>query len=213
MASLTVQQVLRLSPVMPVVVIDDAAGAADLARALIAGGIGVIEITLRTAAALPAIEAIARAVPEMQVGAGTIVTVADLESATRAGASFAISPGSTQALLEAGRAKNAIPYLPGVATASDLMTGVSAGYDCFKFFPAATSGGPAALAALAGPFSQVAFCPTGGISLESAPSYFAVSQVACVGGSWLTPKALLASRDWVAIERHARAAVEKLRTS
>lgn len=202
---LSIEQILKLSPVMPVVTIDDATAAGDLARALIRGGIKTIEVTLRTPAAMRAIEIIARAVPEIQVGAGTVLTVEDLRAAEGAGATFAISPGATPVLLEAGT-KSGIPYLPAIATASELMNGLSAGYRYFKFFPAAVAGGVAALKAIAGPFPDVRFCPTGGISLETAPSYLALSNVLCVGGSWLTPSHLLASRDWAQIETLAEQA-------
>lgn len=202
---LSAQDILQLSPVMPVVVIEDATGAADLARALHRGGIRVIEVTLRTAAALKAIEVIARAVPEIKVGAGTVATVDDLRAAEQAGAAFAISPGATPALLEAG-AKSEIPYLPAVATASELMRGLDAGFRHFKFFPAAAIGGAAALKALGGPFPDVRFCPTGGISLETAPTYLALKNVLCVGGSWLAPPEALAARDWVMIESLAQGA-------
>ena len=190
---------------MPVVVIDDAAPAADLARALVRGGIKTIEVTLRTPAALRAIEAIARAVPEIRVGAGTVLSVDDLKASEQAGASFAISPGATPALLDAGK-KSSIPYLPAIATASELMAGLSMGYQHFKFFPAAVAGGVAALKAIAGPFPHARFCPTGGISVETAPSYLALKNVLCVGGSWLTPADVLAARDWARIESLAKAA-------
>lgn len=202
---LSIETILKLSPVMPVVVIDDANGAHDLARALIQGGIKTIEVTLRTPAALRAIEVIARSVPEIQVGAGTVLSLQDLTAAENAGATFAISPGATSALLDAG-AKASIPYLPAIATPSELMAGLAAGYRCFKFFPAAVVGGVAALKALAGPFPDARFCPTGGISLDSAPSYLALGNVLCVGGSWLTPGQLLAAHDWAQIEALARQA-------
>jgi 2-dehydro-3-deoxyphosphogluconate aldolase/(4S)-4-hydroxy-2-oxoglutarate aldolase len=202
---LSIEQILRLSPVMPVVTIDDATFAGDLARALVRGGIKSIEVTLRTPVALKAIEVIARAVPEICVGAGTVLSIDDLRAAEQAGATFAISPGATPALLDAG-AKSGIPYLPAVATASELMVGLSAGYKFFKFFPAAVAGGVAALKAIAGPFPDVRFCPTGGITVESATSYLALKNVLCVGGSWLTPSDLLAARDWVQIETLAEQA-------
>jgi 2-dehydro-3-deoxyphosphogluconate aldolase/(4S)-4-hydroxy-2-oxoglutarate aldolase len=203
---LSIEQILKLSPVMPVVTIDDATIAGDLARALVRGGIKSIEVTLRTPVALKAIEVIARAVPEICVGAGTVLTIDDLRAAEQAGAAFAISPGATPALLDAGT-KSGIPYLPAVATASELMVGLSAGYKFFKFFPAAVAGGVAALKAIAGPFPDVRFCPTGGITVESATSYLALKNVLCVGGSWLTPSDLLAARDWVQVETLAQQAV------
>src|SRR5258708_6709890 len=165
-----IEGVLRLSPVMPVVTIEDAAAAVDLARALVRGGIRVIEVTLRTPAALEAIEKIASAVPEISVGAGTVVSIADLHAAANAGASFAISPGTTPTLL-AGGATGPVPYLPAIATASELMAGLAAGYRFFKFFPAGAAGGIPLLKSLAGPFPDARFCPTGGITQETARSY------------------------------------------
>jgi 2-dehydro-3-deoxyphosphogluconate aldolase / (4S)-4-hydroxy-2-oxoglutarate aldolase len=195
----TIQEMLRLSPVMPVATIDDASVAVDLARALVRGGIRAIEVTLRTPTALQSIAAIARQVPEICVGAGTVLSEADLTAAAQAGAAFAISPGATPALLEAGR-RARIPYLPAVATASELMVGLAAGYECFKFFPAGAAGGVATLKGFAGPFPQARFCPTGGISAETATSFLSLSNVLCVGGSWLTPADALTGRDWKKIE-------------
>lgn len=201
--------ILELSPVMPVVVIDDASRAVDLAHALLRGGVRVIEITLRTPAALAAITAVARDVPDMRVGAGTVANVDDLARARQAGASFAISPGLYAPLLEAA-SRTDMPYLPGVATASELMTGLDAGYRHFKFFPAETTGGVAAIRALSAPFAQARFCPTGGITLDSAASYLEIPSVLCVGGSWLTPGSAIAQGEWKRIEDHARAAVSRL---
>jgi len=200
-----IEEFLRLSPVMPVVVIEDAGIAVDLARALVRGGIRVIEVTLRTPAALKAIEAISRAETDICVGAGTVLSVSDLQSAARAGAAFAISPGSTAALLEAGRG-SAIPYLPAVATASELMNGLAAGYQCFKFFPAGAAGGIAMLKSFAGPFPDARFCPTGGITQDTVRSYLELPNVLCAGGSWLSPADALAARDWARIEAMAAAA-------
>ena len=194
-----IEGVLRLSPVMPVVTIEDAALAVDLARALVRGGIRVIEVTLRTAAALEAIEKIAAAVPEIAVGAGTVVTIADLHAAANAGASFAISPGATPTLL-AGGATGPIPYLPAIATPSELMAGLAAGYRIFKFFPAGAAGGIPMLKSLGGPFADARFCPTGGISQETARTWLDLTNVLCVGGSWLTPMDALARKDWGHIE-------------
>ena len=168
---------------MPVVTIEDASIAADLARAFVRGGIRVIEVTLRTPAALRAIEEIARAKIDIVVGAGTVLSIADLHAAASAGAAFAISPGATPALLAAG-AMATIPYLPAVATASELMSGLAAGYRCFKFFPAVASGGIPALKALSGPFGHIRFCPTGGITPDSARDWLALEPVLCVGGTW-----------------------------
>jgi 2-dehydro-3-deoxyphosphogluconate aldolase / (4S)-4-hydroxy-2-oxoglutarate aldolase len=200
-----IESFLRLSPVMPVVVIEDAQSAPDLARAYLRGGIRVIEVTLRTPAALKAIEAIARAEPDIRVGAGTVLSVADLRAASNAGAAFAISPGSTPALLEAGR-DAAIPYLPAVATASEVMSGLAAGYHCFKFFPAGAAGGIAMLKSFAGPFPDARFCPTGGITQSTVRSYLDLPNVLCAGGSWLSPADVLAARDWARIEALAAAA-------
>jgi 2-dehydro-3-deoxyphosphogluconate aldolase/(4S)-4-hydroxy-2-oxoglutarate aldolase len=194
-----IEEFLRLSPVMPVVTIEDAALAPDLARAFVRGGIRVIEVTLRTPAALRAIEAIARAEPGISVGAGTVLSISDLHAAATAGAAFAISPGSTPALLAAGNLST-IPYLPAVATASELMAGLAAGYRCFKFFPAGAAGGVAMLKSFAGPFPDARFCPTGGISQETVRTYLELPNVLCAGGSWLTPADALAARDWVRIE-------------
>ena len=194
-----VERVLRLSPVMPVVTLQDATLAADLARALVRGGIRVIEVTLRTPAALQAIENIAAAVPEISVGAGTVVSIPDLHAAANAGAAFAISPGATPTLL-AGGATGPLPYIPAIATASELMAGVAAGYRFFKFFPATAAGGIPMLKALGGPFPDVRFCPTGGITQETARSFLELPNVLCVGGSWLAPADALQARDWRRIE-------------
>lgn len=205
-----IERVLRLSPVMPVVTIVDAQSAPDLARAFVRGGIRVIEVTLRTPAALEAIEMIARLVPEISVGAGTVVSIADLHAAANSGASFAISPGATPTLL-AGGATGPIAYLPAIATASELMAGLAAGYRFFKFFPAGAAGGIPMLKSLAGPFPDARFCPTGGISQETARSYLDLPNVLCVGGSWLTPSDALLAHDWGRIESLAsQAAASRL---
>ena len=204
-----IEDFLRLSPVMPVVTIEDAAIAPELARAFVRGGIRVIEVTLRTPAALSAIEAISRAETGICVGAGTVLSVSDLHSAASAGAAFAISPGSTPALLAAGPLA-AIPYLPAVATASELMSGLAAGYHCFKFFPAGAAGGIPMLKSFAGPFPDARFCPTGGISQDTVRSYLELPNVLCAGGSWLSPADALAARDWGRIEAlAAKAAASK----
>jgi len=204
-----IERILKLSPVMPVVVIEDAELAPDLARALVRGGIRVVEVTLRTAAALAAIEAIARHVPEIALGVGTVLSARDLQAAANAGAAFAISPGATPALLSAA-ASVPIPYLPAVATASELMQGLACGHQCFKFFPAGPAGGTAMLKAFAGPFPQARFCPTGGITQDSVKSYLDLPNVLCAGGSWLTPADALAARDWKRIEALAsRAAASR----
>ncbi|HZF15072.1 MAG TPA: bifunctional 4-hydroxy-2-oxoglutarate aldolase/2-dehydro-3-deoxy-phosphogluconate aldolase [Steroidobacteraceae bacterium] len=204
-----IESLLRRSPVIPVVTIEDATHAVDLARALERGGIRIVEITLRTPAGLAAIEAVARHVPEVVVGAGTVLSPADLSASAQAGAGFAISPGATRELLAAARASQ-IPYLPAIATASELMQGLDAGYQCFKFFPAAALGGAAALRALVAPFPKVLFCPTGGVSLDNAGDYLAIRNVPCVGGSWLAPAEALRAKDWRRIETLAREAVDRL---
>lgn len=200
-----IEAILRRAPVMPVVTIRDAAKAAPLARALAAGGLAAIEITLRTPQALEAIARVAREVPESLPGAGTVLTAADLAAAAAAGAAFAVSPGATPALLAAAKA-GSLPFLPGVASASELMAAREAGFTAFKLFPAAQSGGVGFLKALGGPFATAVFCPTGGIDLAGAPAYLALSNVACVGGSWVAPEALIEAGDFVAIEGLAREA-------
>jgi len=184
---------------MPVVTVSDPTSAADLARALVRGGIRVIEVTLRTPVALGAIEVIAREVPEITVGAGTVLSVADLQSSAEAGAAFAISPGATPALLAAGTS-GPIPYLPAIATASELMAGLAAGYRCFKFFPAGAAGGIAMLNSFAAPFPEARFCPTGGITQATVKSYLDLPNVLCAGGSWLTPADAVGRKDWSVIE-------------
>lgn len=203
--SLTAEEVLGLAPVMPVVTIEDAESAVPLARALIAGGIRTIEVTLRTEAALAAIKAIAAEAPEMVVGAGTVLTSDDLDAAIDAGAAYALSPGATPHLLKKA-SKRKIPFIPGVATASEIMRGLDLGYTCFKFFPAEQLGGVAALRALGAPLAAAKFCATGGISAAKAGSYLALDMVLCVGGSWITPAKAVELRDWSAIEALAREA-------
>lgn len=200
-APLTARDVLSRCPLMPVVNIDAAEHAVPLAEALLAGGINVIEITLRTPAALGAIERIARAVPEMWVGAGTIVRPQQIASVAQAGARFALSPGATPAVLAA---MHGLPFIPGVATASDIMQAMAVGLDAFKFFPAHSMGGVATLQAFSGPFAEALFCPTGGIRQDTAADYLALSNVACVGGSWLTPATLMRAQQWVEITALAR---------
>jgi len=201
----TAEDVLKLSPVMPVVVIDDVSAAEPLARALLAGGIRTIEVTLRTPTALDAIARIAQAVPEMIVGAGTVLSPGDLDAAVNAGARYALSPGGTPKLMKAAR-KRHIPFIPGVATASEIMRGLDLGYACLKFFPAEQMGGPAALKALAGPLPAARFCATGGITLEKARAYLALDNVLCVGGSWTAPAEKIKAGDWSGIEALAREA-------
>lgn len=192
-----------LAPVIPVVVIDNAALAVPMARALVAGGLPAIEITLRTPAALEAVRAIAQEVEGAVVGVGSVRTPRDFAEAEAAGARFAVSPGSTPGLLAAAR-DTALPWLPGAATASEAMTLAEAGLVHLKFFPAEAIGGAAALKALAGPLPSLRFCATGGIEPGNAPAYLALRNVPCVGSSWCTPADALASRDWAEIERRAR---------
>lgn len=198
------ESVLHAAPVIPVVVIDDARHAAALARALVAGGIPAIEVTLRTRAALDAVRAMSE-VEGAIVGVGTVRTPRDLEAAEQAGARFAVSPGATPALIDAAR-QSALPWLPGAATASEVMNLADHGFAYQKFFPAEAAGGAAALRSLHGPLPQVRFCATGGIGAHNARDYLAAPNVACVGGSWLTPAVLVEVGDWPAIEALARAA-------
>jgi len=188
----------RLAPVIPVLVVSDADTAADLARALVAGGLPVLEVTLRTPAALDAIRAMAE-VEGGVVGAGTLLTPADVEAAKEAGALFGVSPGSTERLLDAAEAAD-LALLPGAATATEAMGLLERGYRMQKFFPAEAAGGAKALGALAAPLPQITFCPTGGIGLRNARDYLGLPNTLCVGGSWVAPKHLVAKGDWAAIE-------------
>ncbi|MFF8975966.1 bifunctional 4-hydroxy-2-oxoglutarate aldolase/2-dehydro-3-deoxy-phosphogluconate aldolase [Streptomyces cellulosae] len=197
--------VLELAPVVPVVVVEDAADAVPLARALVAGGLPAIEVTLRTPAAPDAIRAIAAEVPGAVVGAGTVLTPGQVTDAVAAGARFLVSPGCTDALLTAMRAAG-VPFLPGVSTASEVMALLERGVRDMKFFPARAAGGTAYLKSLAGPLPQARFCPTGGIGPETAPEYLALPNVGCVGGSWMLPEDAVAARDWDRVERLAREA-------
>ncbi len=190
-------------PVIPVIVIDRVDDAVPLAEALVAGGVRVLEVTLRTAAGLPAMAAMARAVPEAIVGAGTVRNVADLRAARDAGAQFAVSPGFAPEVGQASRDLG-LPLLPGVATASEVMAAQMQGFDFLKLFPAVPVGGLALLKALAGPFPDVAFCPTGGITPHNAGDFLALPNVRVCGGSWLTPGDIVAQRDWPAITALAR---------
>jgi 2-dehydro-3-deoxyphosphogluconate aldolase/(4S)-4-hydroxy-2-oxoglutarate aldolase len=196
---------MQLAPVIPVVVIDDPRAAVPMARALVAGGVPAIEVTLRTSAALEAVRAIAAEVEGAVVGVGTVLVEADLRAAQAAGARFAVSPGATAKLLDAA-ADIALPLLPGAATASEAMALLERGYTQLKFFPALPAGGARLLAAWAGPLPQLRFCPTGGISLANAAEFLALPNVLCVGGSWLTPADKLAAGDWAGIEQLARTA-------
>ncbi|MCF3171199.1 bifunctional 4-hydroxy-2-oxoglutarate aldolase/2-dehydro-3-deoxy-phosphogluconate aldolase [Streptomyces californicus] len=196
--------VLDLAPVVPVVVLHDAADAVPLARALVAGGLPAIEVTLRTPAALASIRAMAAEVPDAVVGAGTVISPEHVRDTVDAGARFLVSPGWTDALLEAMKASG-VPFLPGVSTTSEVVALLERGVHEMKFFPAEAAGGTAYLKALSAPLPQARFCPTGGISLASAPSYLALPNVGCVGGSWMVPGDAVAAKDW---DRVARLAAE-----
>lgn len=189
-------------PVVPVVVIDDLAHAVPVARALVAGGLPAIELTLRTPVALDAIRAIAAEVPEILLGAGTVTTAEQAKQAADAGAAFLVSPGSTPAVLDAMEATG-LPFLPGVATATEAMAVLERGHTELKLFPAEAVGGTTLLRAIGGPLPQVRFCPTGGISARTAPDYLALPNVGCVGGTWITPPALLAAEDWAEVTERA----------
>ncbi|MFE5509235.1 bifunctional 4-hydroxy-2-oxoglutarate aldolase/2-dehydro-3-deoxy-phosphogluconate aldolase [Streptomyces sp. NPDC056529] len=193
------------APVVPVVVIEDAADAVPLARALVAGGLPLIEVTLRTPAALDALRAIADGVPGAVVGAGTVVSAAGVADAVGAGARFLVSPGWTGRLLGAMR-ESGVPFLPGVSTVSEVVALLERGVDAMKFFPAEAAGGVPYLKSLAGPLPQARFCPTGGVSPASAPAYLALPNVGCVGGTWMLPPEALAARDWARVEALAREA-------
>ncbi|MFG2328318.1 bifunctional 4-hydroxy-2-oxoglutarate aldolase/2-dehydro-3-deoxy-phosphogluconate aldolase [Streptomyces sp. NPDC048604] len=197
--------VLDLAPVVPVAVIEDAADAVPLARALVAGGLPAIEVTLRTSAALDAIRAIADEVPEAVVGAGTVLTAANVSNADAAGARFLVSPGWTEGLLDAMRTSG-LPFLPGVSTTSEVVALLEQGVPEMKFFPAEAAGGVPYLKSLSGPLPQARFCPTGGVGPASAPSYLALPNVGCVGGTWMLPPDALAAKDWSRVESLAREA-------
>lgn len=203
-ASRRTRELCGLAPVIPVLVIEEAAKARPLAEALVAGGLPVLEVTLRTSAALEAIRAMAE-VPGGHVGAGTLITAEDVRAAKAAGATFGVSPGATDALLAACEDEG-LPLLAGAATASEAMRLLARGYDMLKFFPAEASGGAPALKALGGPLPQISFCPTGGVSPGNAVEYLKLGTVPCVGGSWIAPADLVAAGDWGAIEAKAREA-------
>lgn len=200
-ASLRTCEICAMAPIMPVLVVDDAAHARPLAEALVAGGLPALEVTLRTAAALDVIREMAQ-VPGGVVGAGTLVTPADAEAAKEAGAQFGVSPGATDALLDACE-QIGLPILPGAATASEAMRLLARGYGMLKFFPAEASGGAPALKAIGAPLPQISFCPTGGVSPANADSYLSLPNVVCAGGSWVAPKDLVQAGDWDAIRQLA----------
>ena len=202
----TALEVMQDAPVIPVIVLQDIAHAVPLARALVAGGIRMLEVTLRTPVALACIEAIAREVPDAVVGAGTVRSAADAQAAAMAGARFVVSPGYTHSV---GKACHdlGLALLPGVATGSEIMAAQEDGWGALKFFPAMQAGGLAMLKAWQGPFGDVKFCPTGGIGMANAAEFLALPNVGCVGGSWLTPADAVAKGDWTEITRLAREAV------
>ncbi|MFP1645883.1 bifunctional 4-hydroxy-2-oxoglutarate aldolase/2-dehydro-3-deoxy-phosphogluconate aldolase [Pontitalea aquivivens] len=202
--SLATRRICALAPVVPVIVIRDATQAVPMARALVAGGLPALEVTLRTPAALEAIRAMT-GVEGAVVGAGTLLTPADVKAAKAAGATFGVSPGATERLLRACEDEG-LPLLPGAATATEVMALLERGYTALKFFPAAVAGGAAAVAAIGAPIPQVGFCPTGGISLQNARDYLDLPNVLCVGGSWVAPDRLTAAGDWAGITALAREA-------
>lgn len=202
-------RLLQSTPVIPVIVLERAEDAIPLARALVEGGIRVLEITLRTGVALDGIRQIAGNVEDAVVGAGTVLDGRQLEQAIEAGARFAVSPGLTPALLQTAR-RSPVPFLPGVASASEVMLGLESGFRHFKFFPAGTAGGVAALKALQGPFPEVTFCPTGGINEENYLDYLQLDNVLCVGGSWVVPAEAIRAGDWDGIKKLVREAVSAI---
>jgi 2-dehydro-3-deoxyphosphogluconate aldolase/(4S)-4-hydroxy-2-oxoglutarate aldolase len=203
----TALQVMQEAPVIPVIVLFDVAHAVPMARALVAGGIRMLEVTLRTPQALACMEAIAKEVPDAVVGAGTVRSAADAKAAANAGAKFAVSPGYTLAVGQACRDQG-LSLLPGVTTGSEIMMALEDGYTELKFFPAMQAGGQAMLKAWGGPFFDVRFCPTGGVTPQNATEFLSLSNVACVGGSWLVPADALAKGDWARIEYLARKATQ-----
>jgi len=196
------RETCELAPIVPVLVVDDAASARPLAEALVAGGLPALEVTLRTPAALEVIAEMAK-VKSGVVGAGTLVSPQDVQNAVDAGAQFGVSPGATDELIAACEALG-LPLLAGAATATEAMQMLARGYDLLKFFPAEVSGGAPALKAIGAPLPQISFCPTGGVSLANADDYLGLSNVICAGGSWVAPKALVAEQDWSGIEALAR---------
>jgi 2-dehydro-3-deoxyphosphogluconate aldolase/(4S)-4-hydroxy-2-oxoglutarate aldolase len=207
-----IRDVLALAPVIPVLTVAKLEYAAPLAQALYAGGLKVLEITLRTQEALAVIEAMRKAVPEALVGAGTLLRPQDFKRAEAVGAQFAVTPGLTPQLAEAAKSVK-FPLLPGVISPSEILQALHLGYDTLKFFPAQQAGGIPMLQAFAGPFAHVSFCPTGGISRHTAPAFLKLRNVLCVGGSWVAPNALVEDGDWAGIEALARDAASLLRYS
>ena len=199
---MNIAAIAAVAPVIPVLTIETAETAVPLARALVKGGLPVLEITLRTEAALEALRAIVAEVPEAIVGAGTVLNAAQLEQVQRAGARFAVSPGCTAALAAAARSSG-LPFLPGIQTVSEAMALAEQGFQLLKLFPADAAGGVTWLKAVGAPLAGLKFCPTGGISAETAPSYLALANVACVGGSWVAPRDAVATGDWQSVEQLA----------
>ncbi|MEH6691854.1 MULTISPECIES: 2-dehydro-3-deoxy-phosphogluconate aldolase [Pseudorhizobium] len=197
--------ILRAQPVVPVLIVDDAKSAVLLARALVAGGLTAIEITMRTPAALDAVKAVAAEVEGANVGAGTILNARDFDAAVKAGSTFIVSPGATRGILDAAKGSD-VPLLPGAATASEVMALREEGLEILKFFPAEQAGGAPYLKSLSSPLAGTLFCPTGGISLKNARDYLSLPNVICVGGSWVAPKDLVAAGDWAGITTLAREA-------
>lgn len=204
---LTIEKIMTTSPVIPVMVVEHIEDAVPMAKALVSGGLKVLEVTLRTACALEAINQIKASVPEAIVGAGTVVTPQDLAESVHAGSEFLVSPGCTPQLLDAALHQS-VPLLPGVVTPSEAMGLLARGVSAMKFFPAEAAGGIAMLKSIAGPLPQIKFCPTGGINKASAPNYLALENVLCVGGSWMLDKALVNRRDWATIKQQALEAAQ-----
>ena len=203
LTTFTALQVMQDAPVIPVIVLNDVAHAVPMARALVAGGVRMLEVTLRTPQALACMEAIARDVPEAVLGAGTVRSKADAQAAANAGARFAVSPGYSSEVGQACRDLG-LPLLPGVATGSEIMMAQEDGFTQLKFFPAMQAGGPAMLKAWSGPFFDVKFCPTGGVTLHNAPEFLALPNVVCVGGSWIVPADAMLKGEWQKITQLAR---------
>ena len=201
--------IMKVSPIIPVVSIEKASSALPLAEALFEGGIGIMEITLRTPQALEAIEIVSKQMPSMCVGAGTVLNESQFAQVQERGASFVISPGMTQSLLEYS-SKSEVPFIPGVATASDIMQGLEYDLNAFKLFPANIVGGPKAIASFKGPFKDVLFCPTGGINLNNAAEYLNLENVLCVGGTWVSPSSLLKAGDYKQISRICKSSLEHI---
>jgi 2-dehydro-3-deoxyphosphogluconate aldolase/(4S)-4-hydroxy-2-oxoglutarate aldolase len=208
---MNIRSILALAPVIPVITVEHIDHAVPLARALCAGGLRVLEVTLRTPAALPAIEAMRKAVPDAVVGVGTLARPGDFVTAGNAGAQFGVSPGLTAEMAAAARAAS-FPMLPGIMTPTELLAGLGWGYDTFKLFPAQQAGGIGMLKALGAPFPEVVFCPTGGITRATAPEFLALPNVACVGGSWIAPTDKIRAGDWAGIEALAKDAASLAKT-